>query len=61
MKLFKKKINITIILKSGKKISFKCDDFNYTKQNNELLGYEIIGNPDILYTRLDEIAAIIKN
>lgn len=59
-KFWKPKTKITVILKSGKEVKFKCDVFRAKMPNNELQSYEIVGGEGkIFYLRLDEIAAIV--
>lgn len=57
--LFKSKF--TFVFKSGKTVSFRCDNITITKSGNELTGYEIKGCDDkMFYVCLSEIAAIIR-
>lgn len=59
--LFTKKYKITFILKSGVKVTFKCNDFKIYKSGNTITGYEIEGGDgSVFYARLDEISAILK-
>lgn len=52
---------ITIILKSGKEITFNCKDMTITKVANELTGYVVEGGSGkLFYVRLDEIAALLS-
>ena len=55
------KIKITIVLKSGEKISFYCKNMKITKNGNDITGYDIDGGDGkMFYCRLSEIAAILK-
>lgn len=52
---------ITIILKSGKEITFECKNMTITKNGNELTGYVVDGGTGkLFYVRLDQIAAILQ-
>jgi len=57
----KKKHKITFILKSGKEITFRCNDFSIKRSGNELTGYTVTdGDGKLFYVNLSEIAAILQ-
>jgi hypothetical protein len=49
-----------IILKNGKEIVVRCDDFKTTKNGNDLTGYTCEGSGLLFYVRLDDISAILR-
>ena len=60
--LLKLNARISIILKSGKEIRFKCKNIEWTHKGNEITSYEatgIVGSRPT-YIRIEEIAAIIR-
>jgi len=61
-RLFRCKFHFTFILHSGVEIEFTCEEFELTRQANELTGYKATGGTanQLRYVRLSEIAAILR-
>jgi len=60
---WKPKIKIGIVLKSGRELTFKCSEFTYKHDGNEITGFTykgLTGDNPLFYLRINEIAAIIK-
>lgn len=54
------KYKVTFILRSGKEIHFRCRDLEIKRNQNELVGYSIVGGEGTLgYCRLESIDAIL--
>lgn len=58
---WKPKKIVTFVLKSGAKVSVKCDDITIERKGNELVGYKIAGmeGRQVFYCNLEEIAMIL--
>jgi hypothetical protein len=59
--LSKRKIKMTVTLKSGKTVTFACSNFVIEKNGNDIVSLKVEDCPEYFYIRLDEIALIIKS